>query len=69
MSRDILLYSQTTKSLSGFSEIIEEIKRRKQGGEFRYFDTICRRVAGRIPQIRSFAHSHEARRSSKSAAR
>ena len=59
MSRDILLYSQTTKSLSGFSEIIEEIKRRKQGGEFRYFDTICRRVAGRIPQIRPFAHSHE----------
>lgn len=59
MSRDILLYSQTTKSLTGFSEIIEEIKRRKDGGEFRYYDTICRRVAGRIPKIREFARSHE----------
>lgn len=59
LNRDILLYSQTTKSLSGFSEIIEEIKRRKKRGEFHYFDTICRRVAGRIPKIREFARSHE----------
>lgn len=59
LNRDILLYSQTTKSLSGFSEIIEEIKRRKKDGEFHYFDTICRRVAGRIPKIREFARSHE----------
>lgn len=59
LNRDILLYSQTTKSLTGFSEIIEEIKRRKQHGSFRYFDTICRRVAGRIPKIRDFATAHE----------
>lgn len=59
LDRDILLYSQTTKSLTGFSEIIEEIKRRKRGGEFHYFDTICRRVAGRIPKIREFARNHE----------
>lgn len=59
LDRDILLYSQTTKSLTGFSEIIDEIKRRKHTGEFRYFDTICRRVAGRIPKIREFARSHE----------
>lgn len=56
---DILLYSQTTKSLTGFQEIINEIKRRKTKGEFHYFDTICRRVAGRIPKIRRFAESHE----------
>lgn len=59
LDRDILLYSQTTKSLTGFSEIIDEIKRRKHTGEFHYFDTICRRVAGRIPKIREFARSHE----------
>lgn len=59
MNRDILLYSQTTKSLSGFSEIIDEIRRRKHSGTFRYFDTICRRVAGRIPKIREFATAHE----------
>lgn len=57
---DVLLYSQTTKSLAGFNEIVAEIERRKKdGGTFRYFDTICRRVAGRIPRIRLFAAGHE----------
>lgn len=59
LDRDVLLYSQTTKSLSGFQDIIDEIKRRKRKGEFHYFDTICRRVAGRIPKIREFATGHE----------
>ncbi len=59
LERDILLYSQTTKSLSGFQAVIEEIRRRKRSGEFRYFDTICRRVSGRLPRIREFAASHE----------
>ncbi|MCM1005203.1 MAG: 4-hydroxy-3-methylbut-2-enyl diphosphate reductase [Prevotella sp.] len=59
LNRDVLLYSQTTKSLNGFQEIIDEIKNRKTEGEFHYFDTICRRVAGRIPKIREFAANHE----------
>lgn len=59
LSRDILLYSQTTKPLGGFGEIIEEIKRRKKSGSFRYFDTICRQVANRMPKIRQFAENHE----------
>lgn len=59
LDRDILLYSQTTKSLSGFQTVIDEIKRRKRKGEFRYFDTICRRVSNRLPRIRSFASCHE----------
>jgi len=59
LDRDVMLYSQTTKSLSGFQDIINEIKRRKRKGEFHYFDTICRRVAGRIPKIRKFATVHE----------
>lgn len=59
LSRDILLYSQTTKPLGGFAEIISEIKRRKTGGSFRYFDTICRQVANRMPKIRQFASTHE----------
>lgn len=59
LSRDILLYSQTTKPLGGFGEIIEEIKRRKKAGSFRYFDTICRQVANRMPKIRQFAENHE----------
>lgn len=59
LQRDVLLYSQTTKSLSGFQQIIDAIKERKHTGEFHYFDTICRRVAGRIPKIREFAKAHE----------
>jgi len=59
-SRDIYLYSQTTKSVQEFQHIVEEIKRRvKPGITFRSFDTICRSVANRIPQIREFAAQHE----------
>ena len=59
-SRDIYLYSQTTKSVQEFQHIVEEIKRRVHDGvTFRSFDTICRSVANRIPQIREFARQHE----------
>ena len=60
LDRDILLYSQTTKSLEGFREVVEEIKRRKRKGKFEYFDTICRQVANRMEKMREFARSHEA---------
>ncbi len=59
-SRDIYLYSQTTKSVQEFQRIVQEIKRRvHQGVTFKSFDTICRSVANRIPQIREFAAQHE----------
>lgn len=59
-SRDIYLYSQTTKSVQEFQHIVEEIKHRVEPGvTFRSFDTICRSVANRIPQIREFARQHE----------
>ncbi|MCM1291356.1 MAG: 4-hydroxy-3-methylbut-2-enyl diphosphate reductase [Prevotella sp.] len=58
-SRDILLYSQTTKSIEGFQNIVQAIKARKKEGKFQYYDTICRQVANRIPHIRAFAAEHE----------
>lgn len=59
-SRDIYLYSQTTKSVQEFQHIVEEIKRRVGDGvTFKSFDTICRSVANRIPQIREFASKHQ----------
>ncbi len=59
-SRNIYLYSQTTKSVDGFKRIVEEISRRVQPGvSFQNYDTICRSVANRIPQIRQFARQHE----------
>lgn len=57
--RDIIMYSQTTKSIEGFKEIIEEIKRRKRVGKFEYYDTICRQVANRIDKIKEFASTHD----------
>ena len=58
-SRDIALYSQTTKSLEGFRHITEEIRRRlKPGATLMSYDTICRQVAGRVEHLRSFAAEH-----------
>lgn len=59
-SRNIYLYSQTTKSLEGFKKIVDEIQHRIAGKvQFSSFDTICRRVANRIPQIKQFAQNHD----------
>ena len=60
INRDILLYSQTTKSLEGFRTIVNEINLRKRNGSFKYFDTICRQVANRLSKLREFAISHDA---------
>ncbi len=58
-TRDIFLYSQTTKSVQEFRRIAEEIGKRVNGQvDFKSFDTICRSVANRIPQIRLFAEKH-----------
>ena len=59
-SRDICLFSQTTKSLDGFRKIVEEIyKRKTEDARFEYHDTICRQVANRLPNIKAFASSHD----------
>lgn len=58
--RDICLFSQTTKSLDGFRKIVEEIQKRKAENTcFEYYDTICRQVANRLPNIKAFASSHD----------
>lgn len=59
-SRDVALYSQTTKSVEGFNELIDEISARLlPGARLTSFDTICRQVAGRVDHLRRFAASHE----------
>lgn len=58
-SRDIHLYSQTTKSIEGLKTMVDEISRRKQPGvALQSADTICRQVANRVGHIREFAASH-----------
>ena len=59
-SRDIYLYSQTTKSLDGFHQIIDYIQEHMhEGATFKSFDTICRQVANRMPNIAAFAAKHD----------
>lgn len=58
--RDIYLYSQTTKNLDEFRRIIDYIQSHiSPDATFRSFDTICRQVANRMPNIASFAARHD----------
>jgi len=57
---DICLYSQTTKPLDEFRQIVERIKENiRPEATFTYYDTICRQVANRMPNIREFALKHD----------
>lgn len=58
-NRDIVLYSQTTKSKEGLKTIEDAISARNPSGEFECHDTICRQVANRMPRIRRFAAEHD----------
>lgn len=61
-TRPIYLFSQTTKSVEEFEQIVAEIKRRKTKGEevvFEYHNTICRNVANRVKRLQDFARSND----------
>lgn len=72
-NKNISLYSQTTMSLDGFHQLVERIsqkmgtdiyverniRKNSDGLIFKFFDTICRRVANRIGDIRRFAERHD----------
>lgn len=59
-NRPIRLYSQTTRALNEFRQIVEYI----QGhivppATFEWHDTICRQVANRLPEVTRFASRHD----------
>ena len=55
-TRNVRLFSQTTKSLAGFNHLVATISERMApNAVFEYSDTICRQVANRIPNIAIFA--------------
>ena len=59
-TRDTYLYSQTTKSLDEFHRIIDYIQCHiSPEATFRSFDTICRQVANRMPNVSQFASRHD----------
>ena len=60
LTHDTYLYSQTTKSLDEYHRIIGYIRSHiSAGATFHSFDTICRQVANRMPNIASFASRHD----------
>ena len=70
--RSIYLFSQTTKSVEEFRDIVEAIEASRhkaekdtnarpqiQNSTFEYHDTICRNVANRVKRIQNFASSND----------
>ena len=59
-SKNTYIYSQTTKSLEGYKQIVEAIgQRMEKDVKFESFDTVCRQVANRMSGIGEFAKSHQ----------
>lgn len=65
-SRPIHLFSQTTKSVEGFQNLVAAIETKLSSfnlqpstPNFTYHDTICRSVANRVQYIREFARAHD----------
>lgn len=63
-TRPIYLFSQTTKSVEEFQQIVAEIKQRKIENDtsevvFEYHDTICRNVASRVKRLQDFARGND----------
>lgn len=58
--KDTYIYSQTTKSLEGYKEIVAAIKERVESGKHcESFNTVCGQVANRMNGIGEFAKSHQ----------
>jgi len=72
-NRPIYLFSQTTKSVEGFQELVASIEARRSSSRdheitrsredhpapFEYHDTICRNVANRVKELQAFAKAND----------
>ncbi|OJV42921.1 MAG: 4-hydroxy-3-methylbut-2-enyl diphosphate reductase [Bacteroidales bacterium 36-12] len=60
MTKNIRLFSQTTKSLDGFNRLISNISEQKAAdSNFEFTDTICRQVSNRVPNLTIFAQQND----------
>ena len=58
--KNTYIYSQTTKSLEGYKQVVSEIKEYiNKDRECESFNTVCGQVANRLDGISNFAKSHE----------
>lgn len=59
LNKGVSLFSQTTKSVDEFNDLVLHLKENLQADtHFTYIDTICRQVSNRIPNIKLFAQKH-----------
>lgn len=54
----VVLFSQTTKTIAGFNKISAQLKKECKNS-LCINDTICRKVANRVPLIEKFANTHD----------
>ncbi|MBP5319095.1 MAG: 4-hydroxy-3-methylbut-2-enyl diphosphate reductase [Paludibacteraceae bacterium] len=60
LSRNMVVFSQTTKSAEGFGLLCERLRREAaEGVQVTCTDTICRRVANRMADIAAFARQQD----------
>lgn len=60
LTKNVRLFSQTTKSLDGFNRLIANIDSNIQNdAKLEASDTICRQVSNRIPNITTFAQQND----------
>lgn len=58
--KETYIYSQTTKSLEGYKEIVDSIQKLvDKEKNVEWFDTVCRQVANRMSRISQFAQSKQ----------
>lgn len=55
LSRPLIVFSQTTKSVVDFKKLTERIKNHAQTNRVEVHDTICRQVSNRVPHLLKFA--------------
>lgn len=60
-SLPVVLFSQTTRDLDGFRKIVGIVRNEtaKRNVTAEIHDTICRKVANRIPRLKEFAVAHD----------
>lgn len=59
-NKDTYIYSQTTKSLEGYKQVVSKIKEHIDNNrQCESFNTVCGQVANRLNGIGEFAKSHE----------
>ena len=55
LSRPLVIFSQTTKSIDDFRQFTENIKVQAQANRVETHDTICRQVSNRVPHLQQFS--------------